>query len=307
MSALIPAVASTVGPKLAANYGKLLLKYGRLNKAQVAADIATAVNIGKKMARSAKRMKFTQARRGAKRKRASAAQRRARKFKLIGNERGSTTSKRDELTVQTNGEALRVDMSTRTLYHELLNHPPKSSNASSVSTRLKDKCFIKGIKFCMEVTNNKNDQLYFNYAILALKQRQGALIQVPLPTSLPLDFFRNFNGNKRSCDFDDIQLDSNDYRCRPINQDKYHIFAHRRIRFVKNNSNFCPTRAIDRYIKVNRQFNYSEEEGSEVVNQPLYLVYWCDTANKDANTTIQTNAAYFNARMITYFKDPPTD
>ena len=213
MSALIPTVAATVGPKLAANYGKLLLKYGRLNKAQVAADIATAVNIGRKMARSAKRMKFTQARRhSTKRKRAaSAAQRRARKFKKIGNERGSTTSKRHELTADVNhDESLRQVMDTRTLYHEVLNEPNKDSNASAISTRLKDKCFIKGIKFCMEITNNKNDQTYFNYAIIALKNTYVDFPLADVDQLLPIDFFRNFVGDKRACDFNDATLDSND-------------------------------------------------------------------------------------------------
>lgn len=209
----------------------------------------------------------------------------------IGEDTGSGTSKRAKTVNESNGSK-----STRSLY---LNNVMDIERGSALNKRERDMIHVKGFKLCMEVKSNtatvsSGNELLFNYALLCPKSNGVETAK----------FFRHSDGDTRNQDFS-TNLNSTEFHCLPINNDKYHVLMHRKLRLGDSlndvNSSY---RFIQQYIPINRQFRYEEGGAGKTVNyDQIFLVYWADIGMKTASSAVVTAAYNVTNSGILYFND----
>jgi len=203
-----------------------------------------------------------------------------------------------------------TEVQSRTLFRYPLTKIPKAKVAGDIDNphvRLRNLCFIKGFRICMQFENLRQEQLMLlNYAVIS-----------PKGDNTPPDntkFFRSRKNQERSIDFNFEDLDSNDFHCCPINTDRYVILTHKRLRLGQTGATNPPRyRTIDRYVKVNRQLRYEDPpEGSTVenpdpLNNPIYLCVWCDFLLVKEGQPGINSVLRRNINVKTYFSNPGTN
>lgn len=213
----------------------------------------------------------------------------------LGKTPGSSTSKRNTPI----NFVAPVQYDTKTLYTQnLISMAHAGSN--DINTRQRNIVNVRGIKLCMEVQNLQEVPLYVNIAVLSNKQ--GANVQTT-------DFFRG-DGVQRAADFTASTINGLEYHCRPINIDKYHVWWHRRYRLnalaqLNNDSTNGKTYFnIDKYLKINRQFQFLNNADTIPENNAPQLVWWCSVFMSSDVTPVLTNAMQMTQRAIVYFREP---
>lgn len=193
-----------------------------------------------------------------------------------------------------------ANINTRTLYDEpLLN----VTRGDAINERKRDVVNFRGIKFCMSLVNKaataNGQNMYFNYAIVSPKADDTKL-------ALPLaEFFRG-TGAQRHQAFDNA-LSSLDFRCLPINTDKYNVHKHKRLQLGPYSSaEGKNTRTWEFYMPLNRQIRYENGTTDVPAGKQMFLCYWCDYQDTNPGGVPVTNVADFQLRILKYFKEPAT-
>lgn len=175
-----------------------------------------------------------------------------------------------------------------------------------INERERDTLHLSGVKFCWELRNDTELPLYLNMAVVHIK---GC---TPIE-DIAKDFFRgagNNTSNGRFLDFSD-ELTSNEFRCLPLNTDKFVVLHHKRMRLIPqdqsaeriNDQSGRNYRNVDWYTKINRTIQY-DENGARTDNSNLYFMYWCDQYLQPGGTLPVTGALQTQRKFITYFHEP---
>lgn len=213
----------------------------------------------------------------------------------IGKPRGTSTSKRIQIT-NTNAYA-----NTRTLYDTELTEIDKGST-DRIDQRIRDMSYISGFKICIEALNKTSDPIYLNVAVVHDKRSND--------TSTLLgsaDFFRGM-GSSRAREFG-IALTANEFHCLPLNVDRFTVLYHSRStlapKFSGTTGDFVNNRGknyinIDKWVKLKRQIRYESNNAQSKV----WLIWWCDKWGAPAMTPVANDVIDFNHRVVTYFREP---
>jgi len=193
-------------------------------------------------------------------------------------------------------------IATRTLYSGDLIDINRATN-HELNLRSLDTVHLKGMKLAVQMRNNFEKPLYFNYAVVVPKFDQSS------STVSTIDFFRShLNGRGRN--FDNT-LNALEFHQQPINTDKYHVLMHKRMHIGANTRNAPSFTEYEsgvksnyitftRYLKVDRQIRF---ENNDPVNGRIQFVYWCD-AFDGVNATTPGAVGDFSQYNVVYFKDP---
>lgn len=190
-----------------------------------------------------------------------------------------------------------ANRNTRTLYGGDLIDIVRATD-HEIDERHRDIINLKGVKLCMEVKNNQNIPLYFNFAVIVPKYDQSLAV---VPTN---DFFRN-NQNGRGTDFS-TGLSSLEFHCLPINSDVWTILFHKRCLIgpdngVTFNASGPPNYMIfSKWISVNRQIRF---ENNDPVNGRIQYCFWADVMEGAPLDPAITNAFTISEHHVAYYRN----
>jgi len=200
------------------------------------------------------------------------------------------------------------NLSTKTLYQfRLLDLPEKTTLAnenSQLDRRVRDCVNMRGIKFCMNIRrlalgaeNDNKSKLWFNFAIISPKAGIDNAETIPLA-----DFFRS-DGNTREVDFNAAANTALDWRCNPINTDKYNVHKHKRLQLAPMDSTIGnKERLIEWYMPLKRQIRY--QAGSVFPEgKNMYLVMWHVISSELVAFGAQADSVDLRLKHIKYFKE----
>lgn len=220
---------------------------------------------------------------------------RAKKRKMrarLGERVGQGGAKRDAINI---GQGLN----TRVFYQqELLN----LARGTDTNQRLRDIINFRGIKICMNFNSLTNMRtLFLNVAVVSPRDRQTG-------GTLPLDeWFRGNEGGAgtRGQPFSDA-LSAIQFHCLPINTDRYNVHKHirRKILPEQNTSGTRGNRTIMFYQKLNRQIRYADVDGTDNPIRNMFLVWWIDEDNAEADSAPVLNACDLQLHLVRYFREP---
>lgn len=275
-------------PYAAGELAPMLLQYGP-TPAEMAMQMAGPLYrdtkwAGKKIARFAQ--KAYRRRTPAKKKR------RVDGSNKVGDPMGKSEANR--ALVRTSSVAGRA---TRTLYSGDLIDINRATD-HEIDERHRDIINLKGVKVCLEIKNNLDSPLYFNFAVVVPKYDQS---QNFVPTN---DFFRN-NQNGRGTDFS-TGLSSLEFHCLPINADIYTILYHKRCLLGPDggatfNSAGPPNfMVLSKWIGVNRQIRF---ENNDPVNGRIQYVFWADSMEKAPADPSVINAFTISEHHVAYYRN----
>jgi len=219
----------------------------------------------------------------------------ARLRKRVGERIGTGPAKRHETNVDDT-------LTTRELRSDpLLNIPA----GTALNQRQRDIVNFRGIKVCMSLVLNSGlntgngEHVYVNVAVISPKA-DNLTGDDAVPTA---EFFRG-NADDRAQDFDSTQLSSLEFRCLPINTDKYNV--HKHIRFMLGpyaSTEGKNTKTLEFYVKVNRQIRY-EATNANPEGKAMYLCYWACFQDDAAGTGQATGQINHQLRLVRYFREP---
>ncbi|ALY05859.1 hypothetical protein [Ctenophore-associated circular virus 2] len=216
----------------------------------------------------------------------------------IGERRGTATAKKHAIS-----DTDPTAYGTRVLNSVELTAIPSQQNQGSVDIdlRSRDLAYINGWKFCIELRNNLTEPLYINLAVVVPKHNA---------TIDPNIWFRGY-GIDRAIAFDPSTLNSNDFHCRPLNPDAYHILMHKRYRL--NGDTDTATYAhnsgrnfmnLNLWVPLRRQIRFDESTGTGAQNGRCFFVWWCDKYMSNTGTVTTAASLQMSKRIICYFRDP---
>lgn len=277
-------------PALTRYTGRVARRYGRRSRIGRAYGVASHVYRNRKRYKRAFSMAGRLAKR-AKHVRFSA--------KNIGFTPGSSSSQVHR-TTDTGG----VNEASRTLYqHGLLDIP----QGTDVGSRQRELAYVSGVRICGEIRNTHAGPLYVNVAVLS--PRAGAS---SIETS---DFFRaqgaNNNQSNRAVNFS-VALTSLDFKCLPINTDRYVVLKHKRMRLNEVDNSASASfdsnsgrnyMNIDWWIPLKRQFRWQSAQALNPESGACFLVYWYDKWGSNGGAAAST-CARVSWNTKAYFKDP---
>lgn len=230
------------------------------------------------------------------RRRAVYRMRKRRRFSPPNPSSGTATSKRHQIRLDAGGTAI----GTRSLISENLAAIPHST-ANTIDERQRNILNLRGTKLCFEVTNNTDDPLYFNCAVIVPKLSSAVTTT---------DFFRGSTG-ERAEDFG-VALTGLQFHCLPINSDKYHILWHKRYKLRPLNNSTGTQRAtsgsnymnIEKYIKYKRQIRFTGNSDTNAEGGAPFLVFWGARFDTASGTAVTAGGFTVQRRFISYFKEP---
>ena len=216
--------------------------------------------------------------------------------KRIGKPVGTSTAK-SKIIVNTG----LASKNTRTQYIIDLSEVPKSD---AIDNRVRNIINVRGFKFCMFVHNREDIPLTFNIAVISPKAQTGVDT---------VDFFRGQGAKQRGIDFATFNT-SLEFKCLPINTDKYNILRHKRYTLGAAGGEVNPQDwKCDRrctymefmwYTKLNRQWQYDSTTDNGPESGRVFLVYWADTWGTDGGAAPIVNAYAVMEKHLLYFKEP---
>jgi len=167
---------------------------------------------------------------------------------------------------------------------------------------------VSGVKICTEWLNVQTSiQFGYNINIAVISPKDSnAKTSV---TAIKTDFFGSMGSNStnRALDFSNA-LTSNEFRCLPINTDKWVVLRHFRMRVWPNSSaanGDAPCYATkDFYVKLNRQIQWSSSDVDATSDSPVFLVHWCDDFIAPTSSAGTVGAMQRQLRAVLYFRDP---
>lgn len=189
-------------------------------------------------------------------------------------------------------------LKSRELKHNVLTKIPFGQD-NEMNERKTQNIWVKGVKLTMQIKNNIQDVILFNYAIVSPFYEDESWEQ---------DFFRSAQ-NQRGVDFS-TSLSSTAVHQRSINTDKHHVFTHKRIVFESEGggtndvNRYGPRnwRVIQRYIPIRRMFRFENNTVEEPLSN-VYLVYWCDRLCNPKNSAQEDNMMRLEINALTYFRN----
>lgn len=217
--------------------------------------------------------------------------------KYIGKPASAVTS--TKLWTGTDLDPTTLD--SRTLYQQEITDIPKDLGNNDIDSRQREQVFLQGFKVMMSVENTTTKPVHFNVAVVMNRRDPDGNIGTT-------DFFKG-SGLDRGINFSNA-LNSNDFRSRPLNPDKFAILTHKRFT-LSNPQQATPVyeagdkpsfTSIDFYMPVKRIITYNGDTGA--ANNRIWLVYWCDQFNTATTTLPQSNMLTHSLRIITRFKEP---
>lgn len=242
-----------------------------------------------------------------------------------------TTTPRIQSFYSNNSSVLATAAGTHTLNRKTLwSSAIKFARRVGTSTQINlgavhgQRIYVKGIRVCLRMQNvlgaapPGRNSLHVHFAILQLKLGGGNPIDPLQGTGQelsPANFFVNpgggRNGNERDIGFDNavdgdpsVNWDMR-YDCNGINPDRFNIITHQRIRLDeidRSDSSRNDTKTIDKYVKVNKPFQY-ENAVDDFVRRPLFLVMWCDRILPNGVTPqVEETAIRYSINTVSYFK-----
>lgn len=204
----------------------------------------------------------------------------------MGHDLGSATAKTDT------GTQDNAVTSTRTLNSRALIQLTRGDN---INARERDIIDLRGFKFCVQAQNLRtNAPLYVNVAVVSSKFD---------PTQAPTTagFFRGENSSRG--DNFDVNLQSAEFHCLPINTDKYFIQAHHRIQLAPFNTQQKDYAMKEFYVPIKRQIRF-DDSGSGSLNRQFYLVWWCDILLAASGSLPVSTALSLQWKAVTVFREP---
>jgi len=184
----------------------------------------------------------------------------------------------------------------------LVEIPQTTTNA--INQRQRNIVNISGFKICLEVRNNTESPLVWNWAIISPRDSVGITLS---------DFFRG-NGTTRGVDFSDA-LSSCDINHRAINSDNFYILKRGKFTLVQVGTGSNPTTGFttrtgfnyiqtQRYFKLNRQIRYDGPNGNNVETKSVFFVHWADNILVPEGTAAVADAYTLRQHLVTYFREP---
>lgn len=212
----------------------------------------------------------------------------------LGKTPGTATSKR---TVVKDANA-QID--TRTLYNQVMNDiGPTVGGGTDINLRERDMVRLTGVKLCMELKNNADTPIYFNWALVYDKRSNDTVGTVSVA-----DFFRG-NGSTRAKDFG-TDLSAIEFHCNPLNSDRFTVLKHERHtlgKAIAGTTNYTDTKnsfkSVNRWIPIKRQIRYEDGEAQSKV----WLLYWCDRMLNPPAQAVQLAQIDIQEYHVTYFRD----
>ena len=217
--------------------------------------------------------------------------------KNVGHNPGQDNTKDTDVV----NDASLIAYDTRSFHVTDITQLEQATSANSISRRQRQIVYLKGFKICEEVSSNRDSPLYYHIAVIAPHGN----------TSTPntTDFFRSTGGTTRSVNFG-TSLSSIEFRCLPINTDKYTVLWHERIMLnpVNNTASFAARDGrnyglVEKYIKMNREIRYDDTTSGSCEN-PVYVVHWADEYQTPGGGAAVTGAYSKQRRYVMYFKEP---
>lgn len=219
----------------------------------------------------------------------------------IGERNHKTVCKRTTI-VDTNV----LDRNTRTLYQVNLTTIAKNVGTDDIDRRDRNMANIRGFKLHLHVRNTTQHVMCWNLAIVSPKDDSNSAVNVT-------NFFRG-TGTERGIDFNFSILNSNDFRSRHLNTDKFNILMHKRYKLhpltqgaglytVGSGKNWM---VFDRYIPLKRQLRYDSNASTTPFAGHCYYIYWFDGLMEDTGSLPINLALRYQERIVTVFKDPKT-
>jgi len=182
------------------------------------------------------------------------------------------------------------------VYSMPVAHP---NRGDQIDQRQRDVILIKGIKFCANFTRQLAGERRAVLANFALVSRKD---DVDSSSNLDQRMFRS-NDNSRSVDFGDNLLAQRRH-CDPLNNDKFHIWTHRRFKLHDQNSNGNGSKMIAAYVPINRQIRF---DASNFPTGELTFIYWFGLENTLSTGTVATTPSNYCNTCITsttYYDEP---
>lgn len=208
----------------------------------------------------------------------------------VGEQIGSTSAQR---IIQVNNQ---FDMGSRSLLFARL-HEIAEQGAGNQDRR-RDTINCRGYLIQLCITNKVEAIIYFNWAVIAPKDRDNDIVNA--------NFFRGYEV-RRGENFNPNNLSVIDFHKRPINTDLYNVLAHNRIRLGQNppdgqavsDTNF---RLIKKWVPLRRQIRF-DTLVDEIALDQVYVVYWCDFNQSPIGTAAQANVIDVIQNHVTYFRN----
>ena len=197
---------------------------------------------------------------------------------------------------------IKTNHNTRTLYSYEVTGIPLSDSDNNIDGRQRQQVYLNGVKLAMTIQNNGSEPLHVNVAMVMNRTAPGFA-----PSAS--DFFRG-SGSDRGLNFDSAILNSNDFRARAINPDTNVILFHKRMTLsadTENSTNYesgwkSSFTTLDKYTSIKRIISY--DGITDIANNRVYLVYWCDRWQNPTGAAVSSNAMTVQTRLITDFKEP---
>jgi len=220
----------------------------------------------------------------------------------IGKDIGTADCKKVNV-VNENGIGL---IDTRTLYvHDLMQIDPGYFDQQREGAVVN----VSGVKICTEWLNI-NGSLQFgvnlNIAVISPKD-SNAKASV---TAIKTDFFgaMGSNASNRAVDFSN-NLSSNEFRCLPINTDKWVVLRHFREKIwastgIAAGAYNSAYKTRDFYVNLNRQIQWSSSAPDATADSPVFLVYWFDDFIDPSGSSPTVGVLQHQIRSVLYFRDP---
>lgn len=207
--------------------------------------------------------------------------RKARSFlsqkRKFGESIGSSSAKYEN-THDPSAENIAYDNAT--LYSHDCS-PITRSDTNRLDSRERDIINLRGIKIWATVYNERDQPLYMNFAMVALKNARVA-------TDIASRTFRETGAQQRSVNFADVNIRSLERFHYPLNSDKLIILMRKRY-VLDATTNDRPTgtkfqrnagtgsyKIHNWYIPIKRQLRYRDNSNLSAV-QPVFFIWWADT------------------------------
>lgn len=192
---------------------------------------------------------------------------------------------------------------TRAMYSSPLIRIERDKTTFDKRKRYRDIVNVRGVKWCFTVSNNCACDLTVHYAIVKRKDAT---------TPSGDDFLGDIGGAKRYCSVAEATYSDHRLDCLPVNTDDYKILTHKKfllngkdgalvgqnetLKAAKNRRNY---RHVEKYIKINRQFRFTETDINPIEN--LYICWWAYRRGEASKTNV-LSAYNITQDLTCYFR-----
>lgn len=195
-------------------------------------------------------------------------------------------------------------ISGRVFYSTRLTDIPQGT---AIDTRERDMVRLKGLKLFFRISNNRQEPVVINLALVKCTPENRFLDSYNGVTSVP-GFLRAYDSERgRDWDGGALGLDNMELSECPINQDQYTILMRKTFTLqnvgggLYNTSNSKSYVRRNYYVRIGRQIRYTGANAADCLSA-LYLVYWATPFEGAATGSI---SGFWNIdfQSVAYFQD----